>query len=170
VFADAFVDALVEFYPCPQDDVRHMRVVTKDNAFTVVQPHSATLDDTTGRICADLFTYHGLQFSPALKDDREAAINAMRLEVASRIEIHPRCVGLIRQLGTAVRVKPGGDMQRSKKDGHYDLVSSLWYLVRSIDWTHNPYPVDYGFDVKTMTRGHEPKRGRSLAEVLAGKR
>ena len=116
-------------------------------------------------MCADLWAYHGLSFSPALKDDREAAINAMRLEVARRIEIHPRCEGLIRQLGTAVRTKPGGDMQRSKRDGHFDLVSSLWYLCRSIDWSRNPYSPDYGFDPKTQAR-RDAKPPETLARVL----
>ncbi len=165
VFADAFQDVLIHHYECPQDDTRSMRVVTADNAYNVFKPYSATLDDHTGRICADLHAYHGLQFAPALKDDREAAINAMRLEVSTRFEIHPRCVNLIRQLGTAVRVKPGGDMQRSKRDGHYDLVSSLWYLVRSIGWTRNPYPTNWGFDPKTMVRGARPT-SRSLEDFL----
>ena len=164
-FADAFQQVLIEHYPCPQDDVHSMRLVTGDNAFNVRKPHSAVLDDQGKRVCADLWAYHGLSFSPALKDDREAAINAMRLEVSRRIEIHPRCEGLIRQLGTAVRVKPGGDMQRSKRDGHFDLVSSLWYLCRSIDWARNPYPSDYGFDVHAQVR-KEPPQPQTLARVL----
>lgn len=166
MFVEAFQDVMIQHYECPQTDPRHMRLVTKSDAFTVVKPFSATLDDNTGRICADVFTYHGLSFTPALKDDREAAINAMRIEVATRFEIHPRCVNLIRQLGTAVRTKPGGDMARSKKDGHYDLVSSLWYLVRSIIWSRNPYPADFGFDAKTMTRGFEPNRTRTLQDLF----
>ncbi len=170
VFADAFQDVLIREYECPQEDIRSQRLVTKDDAFNVLRPFSAVLDDSTKRICADLFTYHALHFSPALKDDREAAINLMRLEVGQgRIEIHPRCVHLIAQLGTAVRVKPGGDMQRSKRYGHFDLVSSLWYLVRSIDWARNPYPVDYGLNPKTMVVREKPKRGRSLADVLNGR-
>lgn len=164
-FAEAFQQVLIERYPCPQDDVRSMRVVTGENAFNVWKPHSAVLDDQGKRICADLWAYHGLSFSPALKDDREAAINAMRLEVASRIEIHPRCESLIRQLGTAVRTKPGGDMARSKRDGHFDLISSLWYLVRSIDWARNPYPNDFGYNPHTQTR-REVAKPQTLGQVL----
>lgn len=170
-FADAFQHVLIENYACPQDDPRSMRIVTGSDAFTVWKPHSAVLDTTTAKsICSDLFSYHGLHFSPAPTDDRESSINVMRLEVgALRIEIHPRCEGLIRQLGTAVRVRAGGDMARNKRDGHYDLVSSLRYLVRSIQWARNPYPVDYGFDPTTQARRELPKRGKTMAEVLAGK-
>ncbi len=165
-FADAFQDVLIEHYPCPQDDVRSMRLVTRDSAYNVQKPHSATLDDHTTRICADLWTYHGLSFSPALKDDVEAAINLMRLHVGGlKFEIHPRCVNLIRQLGTAVRTKPGGPMAANPRDGHYDLVSSLWYLCRSIDWSRNPYPQDFGYDANTQVRREVPPP-QSLSQVL----
>ncbi len=166
VFAAAFQQVLIDNYPCAQDDVRSMRMVTKDNAYNVLKPHSAVLDDQGKRICADMYAYHGLHFSPVAKDDREAAINAMRVGVGScRFEIHPRCVHLIAQLGTAVRVKPGGDMQRSKRYGHFDLVSSLWYLNRSIQWARNPYPADYGFNPLVQVRREYP-RPQSLSDVL----
>lgn len=173
--ADAMGELMREHYPCEPDDTRAvrlkaLRLVSKEDFAFVVQPYSAVFDDPGKRLCADMHTYHGLQFSPALKDDREAAINAMRLELSAlRVEIHPRCVNLVRQLGTAVRVKPGGDLARSKKDGHYDLIAALWYLVRSWDRQHNPYPVGYGIDPKTMVVRDTPKRSRTLAEVLAGR-
>lgn len=173
--ADAMGELMREHYPCTPDDTRavkmkSLRLVSKDDFAYVVAPFSAVFDDPGKRLCADMYTYHGLQFAPALKDDREAAINVMRLELASlHIEIHPRCVNLIRQLGTAVRTKPGGDLARSKKDGHYDLIAALWYLVRSWNKRHNPYPVDYGFDPQTMARREVPKVRRTMAQVLNGR-
>ena len=164
--ADAVRDVLVANYPSTVDSPNSLRVVLPTDFAFVVKPHSAVMDDASKRICADLWAYHGLSFSPALKDDSEAAINAMRLEVGGRhIEINPRCVNLIRQLGTAVRKAPGGDMARSKRDGHYDLVAALKYLVRSWDKTHNPYPTDYGFDRHTQARRERPPP-RTLASVL----
>lgn len=173
--ADAIGELMKVRYPCDPDDVRsvrmkQLRLVSKDDFAFVVKPYSAVLDDSGKRLCADMYTYHGLQFSPALKDDRETAINVMRLEIgACHIEIHPRCVNLIRQLGTAMRTKPGGDLARSKKDGHYDLIAALWYLVRSWEKTHNPYPAGYDFDPKTQVRGDRPARGRTLEDFLAGR-
>ncbi len=158
---------LVEHYPEDMRSPDSMRLHTPGNIHFVKKPYSATLDDTHKRICADMWTYHGMSFSPALKDDREAAINVMRMEISSRaIEIHPRCVNLIRQLGTAVRVKQGGDMARNKRDAHFDLVSSLWYLCRSWNKVRNPYPADYGFDPATMARRETIRPGQPLATAL----
>jgi len=154
-------------YPCAQDDVRSMRIVTADNAYNVVRPYAAILDTTVSKaICADIHSYHGLSFSPAVTADRETSINELRLVVASgRLEIHPRCEKLITQLGVATRKKPGGDMVRSKRHGHFDLVSSCRYLVRSIDWTHNPFPADYGFNALDQTRRERPPP-QTLGSVL----
>lgn len=169
-FADAWKEKMIEAYPCEQTDARSMRVVTKTDAFNVIKPFSAVLDDSGKRLCADLFADHGLHFSPAHKPDREADINAVRVALSGlQLEIHPRCVHLIEQCGSAVRVKPLGDMARSKKHGHFDLISSLWYLVHTIIWSRNPYPLNYGIDPKTMVTRAVP-RVRTMAEVLAGKR
>lgn len=130
------------------------------------KPYCAVFDDSSKRVTADLWNYHRLSASPALKDDSEAAINVMRLEVGGRnVEIHPGCVHLIRQLGTAVRKTPGGDMAHSKRDGHFDLVAALKYLVRHWDKRRNPFPSDFGFD-RTKQARREVPRPASLGDVL----
>lgn len=130
------------------------------------KPHWFVVDDPHKRISADLWNYHHLSAAPAMKDDSEAAINVMRLEVGGKnIEIDPRCTNLIRQLGNAVRVKPGGDMTRSKRDGHWDLIAALKYLVRHWDKTRNPYPAGYGFDSQHQTRREVPPPV-TLSQVL----
>ncbi len=173
--ADALAVVMREHYPCEPDDTRAVKmkalrlVGAADFAF-VRAPYSAVFDDAGKRLCADMHQYHGLQFVPFVCPDREADINVLRLEIGSlRVEIHPRCVNLVRQLGTAVRAKPGGDMARSKKDGHYDLIAALRMLVRSWDHHHNPYPADYGFDHKTMTRGARTKRD-TFESFLTGRK
>ncbi len=130
------------------------------------KPYCVVFDDSSKRVTADLWNYHRLSASPAMKDDSEAAINVMRLEVGGmNVEINPRCVHLIRQLGNAVRVKPGGDMASSKRDGHYDLVAALKYLVRHWDKRRNPYPPNFGFDRATQVRRDVPAP-KSLGDVL----
>jgi hypothetical protein len=169
--AEAVQDLLAEFYPVAPDSPGGLRLNTvkgEQGIWYAVRPYSAVIDDSSKRVCADLHGYHGLSFSPAQKDDREAAINVMRLEVAAKkIEIHPRCVHLVRQLGTAVRAKPGGDMARNKRDAHFDLVSSLWYLVRSWNKTHNPYPPDWNLDNRVRVRPL-PQRQTLGSALLAG--
>lgn len=173
--ADAMGEVMKEHYPAPEDDLRSvkfkkLRLVGKDDFAFVVKPYRAAFDDTHKRLSADFYEYHGLQLTPADNSDREASINAVRLELSGlHIEIHPRCVNLVRQLGTAVRTKPGGDMARSKKDGHYDLIAALRILVRLWDKAHNPYPPDWNFDPKTMVR-REQKPRRSLQEYFNSKR
>lgn len=160
--ANAILDVLEAHYDARTLQVKGLRQLAQDSP----KPYCAVFDDSSKRVTADLWNYHRFSAAPAMKDDSEAAINVMRLEVgACNVEIHPRCVHLIRQLGNAVRVKPGGDMARSKRDGHYDLVAALKYLVRHWEKTRNPYPLDYGFDNRTQTRREVP-RPVSLGDVM----
>jgi hypothetical protein len=130
---------------------------------------SRVVDDTHGRICADLSNDHQLDCNPALKDNSEAAVGLMRVWMgARRIEIHPRCSQLIHQLNVAIRNPNTGDMVRTVKDGHFDLVAALKYLVRSIDTTHNPFPYDYDFNPYTQARAFNPPRKPSLGEAIFG--
>lgn len=174
--ADAMGELMRVHYAAEPDDLRaakmkSLRLVSKDDYAYVLQPFSATFDDAGKRLCADMWQYHGLQFSPYTETDREASINVMRLEIqAGHVEIHPRCVHLVRQLGSAIRTKPGGDMARSKRDGHFDLIAALRQLIRSWQKSHNPFPADYGFDPMTQARRELPKRGKPMLEVLAGRR
>lgn len=173
--ADAMGELMREHYPAQPDETRSvklkaLRLVSKEDFAFVVLPYSATFDDAGKRLCADMFQYHGLQFSPYTETDREASLNVVRLEVQQRhIEIHPRCVNLVRQLGAAIRTKPGGDMARSDTDGHFDLIAALRQLVRRWNKTRNPYPADYGFDPNTQARRDPIRRGKSLADVIAGR-
>lgn len=164
--AAEILGVLQEHYGATVTDARVDRKVLKVLARDSVKPYAFVVDDPSNRVTADLHAYHGLLAAPAMKDDSEAAINLMRLEIGGRtVEIHPRCTGLIRQLGNAVRKAPGGDMTRSKRDGHWDLVAALKYLVRHWDKRRNPYPADYGFDSKTQTR-REVVRPTTLGDVM----
>ncbi len=166
---NAISGVLASCYPSTYEDKRSM-LLNEANGIKdvhyVVRPYSTIADDTHKRLSADLHEYHGFSCSPAAKDDSEGAINLMRLTIqAGQTEIHPRCTGLVRQLSNAVRVKPGGDMARSKRDGHYDLVDAFKYLVRSWNRSHNPYPDDFDFDPQTETRRERPKP-QTLGQVM----
>lgn len=93
---------------------------------------------------------HGkLNFIPVKKEPgyKLPLINQLRIMLPSqKIIIDPRCTTLIRHLKNA-RWKDASakdDFARSPDDGHYDAVDSLLYMVKSISYTKNPYPANYG--------------------------
>jgi hypothetical protein len=95
-----------------------------------------------------------LNFLVAKKDDKMSAINHLRLLIQNRkLVINPKCVNLIRHLKN---VKWKSDVNketfaRSPDNGHYDCVDALLYLVRSIDYSKNPYPAGYGLNLRDNT-------------------
>lgn len=122
-------------------------------------------DDPHARLCADLWAYHQLRFSPAQKDGRVEADNVMRMRVeGGDVLIDPSCVELIRQLENGI-YGPDGDLARTKGSGHLDLLACLRYLVRAVDWRHNPYPP--GWERLPGVHYRRPvDRPASLAESL----
>lgn len=105
------------------------------------KPVYMRISDNEPILLNDLAQLHNLTFIPARKDDKEAAINDLRMKVASRkIVINPRCKNLIFQLKTALWNKRRTSFERTKEGGHYDLIDALIYMVRSVQWYKNPYP------------------------------
>lgn len=92
-----------------------------------------------------------INFQVTTKDSNEAMINNLRILIANKkIIIDPKCVTLIRHLKNARWDKQRKKFARSVDDGHYDAVEALKYLVRSIDFRHNPYPAHYQLDMKNI--------------------
>lgn len=95
-------------------------------------------------VCQDLRDLHSLPFFPSDKDDKEAAVNKMRLMMhAGRIVIHPRCTTLRAHLKYGIWDKSRRKFERSGEFGHFDAVDALVYLCRNIDEQKNPYPTGY---------------------------
>lgn len=92
-----------------------------------------------------------ITFIAAKKDDKEAAINKLRVLLQSKkIIINPRCVNLIRHLKNVRwdKSKARANFARSPDDGHYDAVDAAIYLIRHINYGKNPYPWDYDSGLK----------------------
>lgn len=92
-----------------------------------------------------------INFVATKKDDKDSAINTLRMMLASKkIIIHPRCVNLIRHLRNVKWMSPSNKTKfgRSQDDGHYDFVDAIIYLVRNIIYTKNPYPAGYGVNLR----------------------
>jgi hypothetical protein len=98
----------------------------------------------------DLQLEHGLNFIATRKDNKEAAINNVRLKIANRdIVINPKCKTLISHLKNATWEKTNSrkgyrQFARSADNGHYDAVDALIYLIRNVVYGKNPYPDHYG--------------------------
>jgi hypothetical protein len=111
-------------------------------------PYLMFSDNNNIILLNDLRTDHSLNFLPTQKDNKQAAINKVKLLIANRqIIIHPRCKTLIAHLKTArwaTTLKNGyKDFAKDIEGGHFDTLDALIYLVRNIVHGKNPYPNDY---------------------------
>jgi len=104
------------------------------------------ISDNNPIVINDLHRLHGLTFLPTAKDNKEMAINQLRMMVQSRqIAIHPRCRTLISHMRNGTWNKKRDNFSRSGDTGHYDAIDALIYLVRNLDKNHNPFPQGYRY-------------------------
>lgn len=119
---------------------------------------------------SDLNTSHKLTFSATRNDELESSVNAVRLFMQdNKIIIHPRCINLLAQLGSATWDSTRKRFSRSPTQGHYDLIAALIYIVRNIKRGKNPYPPGLGLDITTMylpADSHKPKDTTMLEKML----
>lgn len=108
------------------------------------QPPYLRVSDNNLILINDLQVLHRLTFMATEKDDKEAAVNNLRILIeGGRILINPRCKNLINQLKYATWNKSKKSFDRSLDSGHYDLVDALIYLARNVHFSRNPYPADW---------------------------
>ncbi len=104
-------------------------------------PPFLRVSDVEPRMLADLATEHKLTFSQVMKDDKEAAVNALRLAIQNgKIVINKRCEALIADLQHGVWNQKRTDFAEDSDGAHYDSIDALIYLVRSVAHNLNPYP------------------------------
>lgn len=146
-------DELVMNGPTMTTDVLAEKIREKERtAWT--HPMTLEFKDPFLRVCDnnliminDLSRLHNLTFLPTAKDDKSAAINNMRMKIASRqIAIHPRCETLVKHLKSATWQKNRKEYARSPDNGHYDAIDALVYLIRNVLFDKNPYPAGYGIE------------------------
>lgn len=111
-----------------------------DGDKTFANPYRRT-SDIALQLIWDLSQVHGIDFTPARKDDKEAALNAIRDAFAvGKIIIHPRCKLLIAHLNAARWNASRTDYERTEQFGHFDLVDALVYMWRGLDRHVSPVP------------------------------
>jgi hypothetical protein len=112
----------------------------------------------------------GLSFAPAIKTDKEAAINRLRLMFSQgKIVIHPRCKSLLHQLRVGIWNERRTDYERLPGAGHLDGIDALVYMARMIDYNRNPVPPNLGVSRATHF-AVTPKRGTHAMSGIVRRR
>lgn len=97
-------------------------------------------------VLSELASVHGVAISPARKDDKHLAVDAVNeLIIQGRLKVHPRCARLITQMFTTVWNNSRTQWERTAQD-HGDLVDCLIYLCRSIRWHKDARPKRHTVD------------------------
>lgn len=117
-------------------------------------PYLMFSDNNNQILINDLQYEHDLNFIPTRKDNKEAAINQVRLKIMNhKVLIHPRCATLIyhlqyatwaRRSEKAINTSNYKQFARSADHGHFDAVDAVIYLIRNVVYGKNPYPKGFG--------------------------
>jgi hypothetical protein len=143
-------------------------IKSKESAlFHGKQPYRRVADAPLQQI-HDLMSLHQITFMPAMKDEKMAAINSLRVAFSQlKIKILDTCQNLKFQLKVGLWNSRKTDFERGENLGHLDLLAALIYLHRSIAWHINPYPhlsPEVTRDTHYITE--QPKTGQDISRAL----
>jgi hypothetical protein len=127
------------------------------------------ISDTSAQLIGDLVVTHKIEVGHTRKDDKEAALYALRDAFHSdKIVVLPSCPRLSAHLQVAVWNEQRTDYERTENFGHYDLVDALVYMWRMLDPLRgvrpDPPPM---FDGKRSETHFVPQTMSPLFEGLA---
>jgi hypothetical protein len=97
-------------------------------------------------------TNYQIFFDLAQKEGKHASINFLRILINNnKLIINPKCKILIRHLKNAkwASVSNKDTFSRCPQGSHYDAVDACAYLVKAIDFKRNPYPKNYGGNLRS---------------------
>lgn len=137
-----------------------------------MKPFRRISDNNNPLLIADLNTMHNMPFIFADKDNKEAAINELRLLIQSgNLIVHPRCKQLIGCLKYGVWDKNRKQFARSTVYGHFDHLDALIYLVRMMARSSNPIPATHKATHRTWLGGinTQSKNAQVLKDVFKPK-
>ena len=123
-----------------------------------VDPYLRVMDNDL-KLINDLQKLHNIMFLPTKKDNKEGAINEMKIWMKQgRIRIHERCEHLIYHLEYGQWNNKRTDFKRLAdspdkriQGGHVDAIPALYYLIRNIHTHRNPFPTNYGRNITEDT-------------------
>lgn len=127
--------------------------------FGEVEVFKRVMDNSHLILINDLSMTYDIKFFPTAKDNKEAAVNHTGVRLNNkRIIIDPKCKTLLYHL-SSVRWRSNVGKEKEFKNlqdiklkdgstllgGHADAADALIYLIRNINYHHNPYPENYGY-------------------------
>jgi len=103
----------------------------------------------------DFQTLYNYPVIATRKDDKQAAINTLRLRFTKKkIVIDPKCKSLSFQILSGLWNERRTDFMRGAVTGHLDAIDALIYLNRNLDMSHNPIVTDYDPFTHMITADH----------------
>lgn len=122
------------------------------------KPYLRVADNNNLILLNELTVDYSLSVIPTAKDNKEAAINNVRIAISDhKIRINPRCKTLIFHLKNATWNRARTSYERTPDGGHSDALDALIYFLRNVQLSRNPYP--YGFD-HPDTEYFDPNKGQ----------
>lgn len=115
--------------------------------------------DVDLKLINDLQQLHGLTFIPTKKDNKDGAINQMRMWISQgKLKIHKKCKHLQYHLEFGQWNKHRTDFLRLQdtpdkeiRGGHVDAIPALYYLIRNVQQGRNPFPFGFGLSITKDT-------------------
>ena len=127
--------------------------------------------DADAIVRADLSREHGLDCRLPKKDDKDAAVNSLRLALSrDSVAVHPRCKTLIAHCKGAIWNRSRTSFERSGAFGHFDGVDALVYMWRHADKGTNPFPAYYQGETKATHWRPPAAQDSGLAAVMQPRR
>lgn len=111
----------------------------------------ARVYDAVKQLIYDIFVTHKWPCQMPQKEDKIAAIHALRVEIgARRFKVKERCHHLRRQMKVGMwRDEKKLDFERTEGLGHLDAIAASIYFNRCIERKHNPIPQNLGLHKET---------------------
>lgn len=124
--------------------------------------------DNNLQIIRDFSNLYNLSFLATDKKDKQVHINKVRIKIQNlEILINPKCVNLISHIQNAVWDKSRKNYKRAL-DHHYDFLDALIYMVRNVDYNHNPFPVGFNLQGDFISPKYNPNGdGDKFQEFLS---
>jgi Terminase large subunit, T4likevirus-type, N-terminal len=123
-------------------------------------------DNNNPLLLQDLSHMHNIHFLPTDKGRLEEMVNTLKMLVRSGgLIVHPRCVQTIGCLRFGVWDKRREKFARSKVFGHFDALAALIYLVRNLDRSTNPIPIDFQLDNNNQLLVNSKKESQSVKNI-----
>lgn len=131
------------------------------------QPYLRVMDVNT-ILSKDLYQLHKMAFITTAKDDKEAAVNNLRVLIREgKLVVSPDCPNLDRHLRTTTW-KDHKRKEYARKGGeHGDLVDALVYGLRNIDRQRNPFPAEWR-QPSPITLVKEAERKQEVTRAFFG--